>query len=55
MRVSAPTNYHRRDFGSYATEFLEKGNKLATAIKSGVELAEVVLPYVRPLVLAAAL
>ena len=55
MRVSAPTNYHRRDFGSYATEFLEKGTQLATAIKSGVELAEVVLPYVRPLVLAAAL
>ena len=55
MRVPTPTNYHRRDFGSYATEFLEKGTKLATAIKSGVELAEVILPYVRPLVLAAAL
>ena len=56
MRVPAPTNYHRRDFGSYATEFLEKGTQLATAIKSGVELAEVIFPYVRgPLVLAAAL
>ena len=62
MRVSRPTNNHRREFGSYATEFLEKGAQIATAIKSGVEIgrtgvemARVVLPYIRPLVLAAAL
>jgi len=55
MRVPTPTNYHRRDFGSYATEFLEKGTQLAVAVKSGVQLAETILPYVRPLILAAAL
>ena len=55
MRVPTPTNYHRRDFGSYATEFLEKGTQLAVAVKSGVQLAETILPYIRPLVLAAAL
>ena len=55
MHVPAPTNYNRRDFGSYATEFLEKGAKLAVAVKSGVQLAETVLPYIRPLVFAAAL
>jgi len=55
MRVSKPTNYHRRDFGSYGAEFLEKGTQLAVAVKSGVELAQTILPYVRPLVLAAAL
>ena len=55
MRVPAPTNYNTRDFGSYATEFLEKGTQLAVAVKSGVQLAETVLPYIRPSVLAAAL
>ena len=33
MRVPAPTNYNRRDFGSYATEFLEEGTQLAVAVK----------------------
>ena len=55
MRVPTPTNYHRRDFDSYATDFLEKGTQLAVAVKSGVQLAETILPYIRPLVLAAAL
>ena len=55
MRVPTPTNYHRRDFGSYSTEFLENGTQLAVAVKSGVQLAETILPYVRPLILAAAL
>ena len=62
MRLSHPTNNRRREFGSYWTEFLEKGPQIVGAVKAGIEigrvgvsLAESVLPYVRPLVLAAAL
>ena len=62
MRVPRPSNDHRREFGSYFTEFLEKGTQIAGAVKAGVEIgrtgveiARVVMPYVRPLVLAAAL
>ena len=62
MRVSSPTNYNRREFGSYFTEFLEKGPQIVGAVKAGIEigrvgvnLAETALPYIRPLVLAAAL
>ena len=63
MRVSRPTNNHRREFGSYATQFLEKGTQIVGAVKAGVEigragveLAEAAMPYIRgPLVLAAAL
>ena len=62
MRVPRPTNDHRRQFGSYFVEFLEKGTQIVGAVKAGVEigragieLAEAVMPYVRPLVLAAAL
>jgi hypothetical protein len=54
MRVPEPTNLHRRDVGSYATEFLQKGTQIAVAVKSGVELAQTILPYIRPLILAAA-
>ena len=52
----------RRPVGSYWTEFLEKGPQLAGAVKAGIDLAnigvslgEAALPYIRPLVLAAAL
>ena len=52
----------RRPVSSYWTEFLEKGPQMVGAVKAGVDLAkigvklgEAVLPYVRPLVLAAAL
>ena len=52
----------RRPVSSYWTEFLEKGPQIAGAVKAGVDLAkigvnlgEVVLPYILPLVLAAAL
>ena len=62
MRVPRPTNYNRRQFGSYFTEFLEKGTQIVGAVKAGVEIgragaeiASTVLPYIRPLVLAAAL
>ena len=52
----------RRPVGSYWTEFLEKGPQIAGAVKAGIDLAkigvslgEAALPYIRPLVLAAAL
>jgi len=52
----------RRPVGSSWTEFLEKGPQIAGAIKAGIDLAkigvslgEAALPYIRPLVLAAAL
>ena len=52
----------RRPVSSYWTEFLEKSPQIIGAVKAGVDLAKVgvelgeaVLPYVRPLVLAAAL
>jgi len=47
MRVRAS----RRSAASYATEWLETGTKAAVAIKSGVQLAEVILPYLTPLIL----
>ena len=40
---------------SYATVFLETGTKVAVAAKSGIELAQTVLPYIEPLLLTAAL
>ena len=62
MRVPRPTNDPRREFGSYFTEFMEKGAQIAGAVKAGVEIGRTgveigraVLPYIRPLVLAAAL
>jgi len=62
MRLSNPTNNRRGEFGSYWTEFLEKGPQIVGAVKAGIEigrvgvsLGEAVLPYIRPLVLAAAL
>jgi len=52
----------RREVGSYWTEFLEKGPQIAGAVKAGIEMAQIgvrvgeaALPYIRPLVLAAAL
>ena len=52
----------RREVGSYWTEFLEKGPQIAGAVKAGIDMAkigvrlgEAALPYIRPLVLAAAL
>ena len=52
----------RRQVGSYWTEFLEKGPQIVGAVKAGIDMAkigvslgEAALPYIRPLVLAAAL
>ena len=50
----ACVSYRHRSASSYASEFLQKGTEVAVAIKSGVQLAESVLPYLRPLILAAA-
>ena len=66
MRVSSnPHNRQgdrRREVGSYWTDFLEKGPQLVGAVKAGIDLAQIgvrlgeaALPYIRPLVLAAAL
>ena len=62
MRLPNPTDNRRSQFGSYWTEFLEKGPQVIGAVKAGIEigrvgvsLAETALPYIRPLVLAAAL
>ena len=41
-----------RSASSYATEFLEKGPEFAVAMKSSIELAQTILPYVEPLILA---
>jgi hypothetical protein len=49
MRQQEPP---RRTFASYTQEFLETGAKAAVAVKSGIELAETILPYLTPLVLA---
>ena len=53
MRVPAPEPYRYRSASSYTIEFLQKGAELAVAVRSGVQLAETVLPYLRPLLLAA--
>ena len=53
MRIPAPEPYRYRSASSYTTEFLQKGTQLAVAVRSGVQLAETVLPYLRPLLLAA--
>ena len=52
----------RREVSSYWTEFLEKGPQIVGAVKAGIDMAkigvrigEAALPYIRPLVLAAAL
>ena len=52
----------RRPISSYWTEFLEKGPQIVGAVKAGIDMAkigvslgEAALPYIRPLVLAAAL
>ena len=52
----------RRPVSSYWTEFLEKGPQIVGAVKAGIDMAkigvslgEAALPYIRPLVLAAAL
>ena len=62
MRLQTNSDYRGRPFGSYWTEFLEKGPQIARAVKAGIDMArvgvslgETVLPYIRPLVLAAAL
>ena len=54
MRVPAPEPYRYRSASSYASEFLQKGTELAVAVRSSVQLAETVLPYLRPLLQAAA-
>ena len=53
MRIAPPEPYRQRSASSYTSEFLQKGTEVAVAIKSGVQLAETVLPYLRPLILAA--
>ena len=55
MRVKALPAKPRRNVASYATEFLETGTKVAVAVKSGIELAQTILPYIEPLLLTAAL
>ena len=62
MRLQSPPDNRRGQFSSYWTEFLEKGPQIAGAVKAGIDMArigvslgETVLPYIRPLVLAAAL
>jgi len=52
MRVRAPPAKPSRSVSSCATEFLEKGTKFAVAMKSGIDLAQTILPYVKPLILA---
>ena len=54
MRIAHPEPYRYRFASSYASDFLQKGTEVAVAVKSGVELAERILPYLRPLILAAA-
>ena len=41
----------KRSVAAQASEWLETGAKAAAAIKTGVQLAEVVLPYLTPLIL----
>ena len=62
MRLPSPTDNRRSQFGSYWTEFLEKGHQIVGAVKAGIDIARIgvslgksALPYIRPLVLAAAL
>ena len=62
MRLPSPTDNRRSQFGSCWTEFLEKGPQIVGAVKAGIDIARIgvslgesALPYIRPLVLAAAL
>ena len=56
MRPEAEPEPHRhRPARSHFSEILDKGSEIVGAVTAGVKLAEVVLPYLRPLVLAAAL
>jgi len=41
----------KRSVAAHASEWLETGAKAAAAIKTGVQLAEVILPYLTPLIL----
>ena len=41
----------KRSVAAHASEWLETGAKAAAAIKTGVQLGEVILPYLIPLIL----
>ena len=41
----------KRSAAAHASEWLKTGAKAAAAIKTGVQLAEVILPYLTPLIL----
>jgi hypothetical protein len=41
----------KRSVAVQAGEWMETGAKAAAAIKTGVQLAEVILPYLTPLIL----
>ena len=56
MRPEAEPEPHRhRPARSRSSEIINKGREIVGAVAAGVKLAEVVLPYLRPLVSAAAL
>ena len=54
MRPSAePAEYRHRPASSNFSEYLQRGTQVMGAIQAGVKLGQVVLPYLRPLVIAA--
>ena len=55
MRVSAEPPQSRRGVAQRIPEYLQTASQVIGAVQAGVKLGQTVLPYLRPLVLAAAL
>ena len=49
---SQPEDTKPNKYASYAKEFLETGTAVAGAVKTGIQLAETIMPYLTPLILA---
>ena len=55
MRVSAEPAQSRHGVASRVPEYLQTASQVMGVIQAGVKLGQTALPYLRPLVLAAAL
>ena len=55
MRVSAEPAQSRHGVSTRLPEYLQVASQMMGAIQAGVKLGQTALPYLRPLVLAAAL
>ena len=55
MRVSAEPTQSRHGLAQRIPEYLQTPSQVIGAVQAGVKMGQTILPYLRPLVLAAAL